>query len=571
KLLSYLKPDMGYVALAFFFLVAACAAQIFIPYYTGLVIDGIAIEKNKKKFEMAILTMGLICLGEAICAGFRGAIFRYVASRFNIRINNLLFGSIVNQDISFFDKTKTGEIVSRLTSDTTKMSDQVSLNVNVFLRNVFKGAGVCIFMFKLSWQLSVVTMIGLPLIAFLSEVYGNYYKKLSTAVQDAIARTNEVAAEVVSSMKTVRSFANEQGELNRYKEKNNEVFKLQIKEAVVIGGYNGCTEIMFLAMEVIILYYGGHLVLEGYLTGGNLVSFILYQLELADALEEIGDVYTGLMEAVGAAEKVFKLIDREPAILNNGKVIPLSCEGAIEFKDVSFSYPTRPDIPVLDNVSFMVEPGQVVALVGPSGGGKSTCINLLEHLYEPTGGEVLIDAVPVKDLDHYYLHNKVSLVGQEPVLFARSIKKNIAYGVEDLADNPETVEHVSRLANAHSFVSGMPKGYDTETGEKGLQLSGGQKQRIAIARALIRNPKILLLDEATSALDAESEHLVQDAIYKNLQGHTVLIIAHRLSTIEKADLIIVIDKGQVAEIGTYSHLIAKDGLFNRLVQRQLVG
>ncbi|XP_031572026.1 ATP-binding cassette sub-family B member 9-like [Actinia tenebrosa] len=571
SIFAYSKPDILYLLLAFFFLLTACAAQIFIPYYTGKVIDGIAIKRDRKMFEQAILIMSLIALVEAIAAGLRGGIFSFVCARFNIRINNTLFGSILKQEIGFFDKSSTGEIVSRLTSDTTKISDQITLNLNVFLRSLVKGVGVCIFMFKLSWKLAIVTLIGLPIIALVSDIYGEYYRKLSAAVQDSVAEANEVVAEVVSSMKTVRSFANEDGELNRYKEKNSKVFRLKVKEAICFGGYSWCTEILILAMEVIILFYGGHLVLSGELTGGNLVSFILYQLELSFCLEEVGDVYTGFMEALGAAQKVFKLIKREPKILNNGSVVPLHSSGEIEFKNVTFSYPTRPEVKVLNDVSFTVKAGQVVALVGSSGGGKSTTINLLQHFYEPQSGEVLIDSIPVQHLDHKYLHKAVSLVGQEPVLFSCSIKENIAYGIENLSKDTEAIEDASRLANAHDFISTMPKGYETEAGEKGLQLSGGQKQRIAIARSLIRKPQILLLDEATSALDAESEHLVQDAIYNNLKGHTVMIIAHRLSTIEKADKIIVIDNGQVVEYGTHVELMAIDGTFSKLVQRQLLG
>lgn len=572
RLLSYCKPDIPYISLASLFLLLAATGEIFIPYYTGQVIDSIAIEKDKAKFMTSILIMTLISLGTAIATGLRGGLFTLIAARFSKRISNFLFGSIVKQEIGFFDNTKTGDVVSRLTSDTTKMSDQVGLNINVFLRNCVQSTGTCVFMFKLSWKLSIVTLIGLPLVAFISEIFGNYFKKLSTQVQEATAKANEIAAEVVSSMKTVRSFANEVGEYKRYENKQEAIYKLKIKESFLYGGYRWCTEILTLALDVVVLLYGGHLVLEGELSGGNLVSFILYQLQLGFYISEIGDVYTGLLEAVGASQKVFELIDRKPKIQNNGIVTPSEVLGEVRFENVSFAYPTRPDVLVLDNVSFSVTPGEVIALVGPSGGGKSTCISLLEHFYEPTSGEVLIDSIPVQNFEHKYLHSKVSLVGQEPVLFARSIKENIAYGLGNGGEIDQTlVEHVSQHANAHSFISDMSEGYDTETGEKGLQLSGGQKQRVAIARALARNPRILLLDEATSALDAESEHLVQDAIYKNLTGRTVLIIAHRLSTIEKADKIVVIDQGRVIAQGKHRELVEQNGLYAKLVRRQILG
>ena len=572
RLMSYCKPDIPHISLASLFLLLAATGEIFIPFYTGQVIDSIAIEKDKAKFMTSILIMTLISLGTAIAAGLRGGMFTLIAARFTKRINNFLFGSIVKQEIGFFDSTKTGDIVSRLTSDTTKMSDQVGLNINVFLRNCVQSIGTCVFMFNLSWKLTVVTLVALPLIAFISEIYGDYYKKLSTEVQEATAKANEIAAEVVSSMKTVRSFANEDGECKRYENKQEAIYKLKIKESFLYGGYRWCTEILALALDVIVLLYGGHLVLEGELSGGYLVSFLLYQLQLSFYIDEVGEIYTGLMEAVGASQKVFELIDRKPNIQNNGIVTPGEVLGEVRFENVSFAYPTRPDITVLDNVSFSVTPGEVIALVGPSGGGKSTCISLLEHFYEPTSGEVLIDSIPVKNLEHKYLHSKVALVGQEPVLFARSVKENIAYGLDSGGEIDQSlVENVSQLANAHSFISDMPEGYDTETGEKGLQLSGGQKQRVAIARALVRNPRILLLDEATSALDAESEHLVQDAIYKNLTGHTVLIIAHRLSTIEKADKIVVIDQGRVIAQGKHRELVEQNGLYAKLVRRQMLG
>lgn len=572
RLMSYCKPDIPYISVASLVLLLAATGEIFIPYYTGQVIDGIAIEKDKAKFMNAIVIMTLISLGTAIAAGLRGGLFTLIAARFTRRISNFLFGSIVKQEIGFFDSTKTGDIVSRLTSDTTKMSDQVGLNINVFLRNCVQSVGTCVFMFKLSWKLTIVTLIGLPLVAFISDIYGDYYKKLSTEVQEATAKANEIAAEVVSSMKTVRSFANEDGEYNRYKNKQDAIYRLRIKESFLYGGYRWCTEILGLTLDVVVLLYGGHLVLEGELSGGYLVSFILYQLQLSFYIDEIGEIYTGLMEAVGASQKVFELIDRKPKIENNGVITPNEVLGEVKFQNVSFSYPTRPDISVLDNVSFSVTPGEVIALVGPSGGGKSTCISLLQHFYEPTAGEVLIDSIPVKNFEHKYLHNKVALVGQEPVLYARSVKENIVYGLENGGEIDQSlVENVSRLANAHSFISDMPEGYNTETGEKGLQLSGGQKQRVAIARALVRNPRILLLDEATSALDAESEHLVQDAIYKNLTSHTVLIIAHRLSTIEKADKIVVIDQGRVIAQGKHRELVEQNGLYAKLVRRQMLG
>ena len=271
--------------------------------------------------------------------------------------------------------------------------------------------------------------------------------------------------------------------------------------------------------------------------------------------------------------KVFEYIDREPEIPNGGTLAPGDFTGRVEFKNVSFSYPTRSDSDVLKNVSFVVEPGEMVALVGSSGAGKSTCINLLQHFYEPNDGDVLIDGVSVKQLDHKFLHRKVALVGQEPVLFARSLKENIAYnyGSDCTASELEQlVTDVAKLANAHDFITELARGYNTQAGEKGQQLSGGQKQRVAIARALIRAPSVVLFDEATSALDAESEYKIQEAMFRNLRGRTMIVMAHRFSTIEKANRIIVMDKGEVVEVGNHAQLMANGGTYANLVRHQLV-
>uniref|UniRef100_A0A914Z7E4 ABC transporter domain-containing protein n=1 Tax=Panagrolaimus superbus TaxID=310955 RepID=A0A914Z7E4_9BILA len=286
---------------------------------------------------------------------------------------------------------------------------------------------------------------------------------------------------------------------------------------------------------------------------------------------ELGEVWNGLMQAVGASRKVFELIDREPRISNNGNVDGRhgKLQGRIEFRNVKFNYPTRPDIPIMQDLSFTVNPGEVVALVGPSGGGKSSCIAMLEHFYEPNYGDILLDGISVRDYNHKYLHTKIALVGQEPVLYARSVRENIAYGLDYVSE--DAIMRSAQHANAHNFIMETTDKYETDVGEKGSQMSGGQKQRIAIARALVRDPVVLLLDEATSALDSESEHSVQEAIQKNLNGRTVILIAHRLSTVENADKIVVISGGRVVQQGVHQELISQEGIYKQLVQRQMLG
>ncbi|XP_014026453.1 ABC-type oligopeptide transporter ABCB9 isoform X2 [Salmo salar] len=569
RLLSYCSKYAGLLSVAFLFLLISAVCEAFIPYYTGQAIDGIVIHKSMEYFTKPLITLTVLALVSSIAIGVRGGLFNLTFARLNLRLRNLLFRSLMRQEVGFFDSNHTGDITSRLTSDTTQVSDLISQNVNMFLRSMVKGIGFFIFMFGMSWKLTLVTIMGFPFIAVISNVYGEYYKRLTKEVQTALAQANQVAEETVSSMKTVRSFANEEQEADSYYSRLHVMFQLNKKQALAYALYMWSSCISELVLQVAILFYGGHLVITEQMSGGTLISFVIYELELGECLESIASVYTGLMQGVGAAEKVFEYIDREPKHQHDGKEVPDTCKGLVEFKDVTFSYPTRPETDILKSVSFTLRPGEVTALVGPSGSGKSSCVGLLENFYAPQQGQVLLDGRPVHTYQHGFLHSRVALVGQEPVLFARSVEQNITYGLTDIP--MEAVVQAATKANAHDFITGLTNGYNTEVGEKGTQLSGGQKQRVAIARALIRNPHVLILDEATSALDAESEHVVQQALNNIMRQHTVLVIAHRLSTVERANNIIVINRGCVVEQGSHSQLMAKGGLYCKLVQRQVLG
>ncbi|XP_028851395.1 ABC-type oligopeptide transporter ABCB9 [Denticeps clupeoides] len=569
RLLSYCKKDSALLAVAIFFLLLSAVCEAFIPYFTGKAIDGIVIHHSMEYFTKPLIMLSVLALVSSLAIGARGGVFTLTFARLNVRLRNLLFRSLMMQEIGFFDSNHTGDITSRLTSDTTQVSDLISQNVNLFLRSFVKGVGFFVFMFGMSWKLSLVTIMGFPYIGLVSKLYGEYYKKLTKEVQTSLAQANKVAEETISAMRTVRSFANEEREADSYYSRLQDVFKLNKKQALAYACYMWSSCISELALQVAVLFYGGHLVVSGQMSGGTLIAFIMYELELGECLESIASVYTGLMQGVGAAEKVFEYIDREPKHTLNGQEAPDIFKGEVEFRNVTFSYPTRPEAQILQNVSFTLRPGEVTALVGPSGSGKSSCVCLLENFYSPEEGQVLVDGRPVQDYDHRYIHSQIALVGQEPVLFARSVQENIAYGLDNTS--LDAIVDASTKANAHEFVTCLSKGYETGVGEKGTQLSGGQKQRVAIARALVRKPSVLILDEATSALDAESEHVVQQALNGVMQDHTVLVIAHRLSTVEKANHIIVIDRGSVAEQGTHSDLMARGGMYCKLVQRQVLG
>uniref|UniRef100_A0A3Q0RKW1 ABC-type oligopeptide transporter ABCB9 n=1 Tax=Amphilophus citrinellus TaxID=61819 RepID=A0A3Q0RKW1_AMPCI len=566
RLLAYCKKDAGVLSVAVLFLLIS-AVEAFIPYYYGKAIDSIVVHQSMEHFAKPVVTLAALALA-SLAMGVRGGVFTLTFARLNLRLRNHLFRTLMRQEIGFFDENHT-DILSRLSADTTQVSDLISQNINIFLRSIIKGTGFFIFMFGMSWKLTLVTIMGFPFIGLVSKFYGEYYKQnLTKKVQTTLAEANKVAEETISAMKTVRSFANESGEADSYYTRLLAMFQLNKKQALAYACYMWSSCISQLALELAVLYYGGHLVITQQMTSGALISFFIYMLELGECLESIASVYTGLMQGVGAAEKVFKYLDRKPKHPSDGTEAPDTCTGLVEFKDVTFAYPTRPETDILKEVSFILRPGEVTALVGPSGSGKSSCVSLLENFYLPQQGQVLLDGKPVKAFQHDYLHSKVALVGQEPVLFARTVEENITYGLTDIP--MEAVVQAATEANAHDFISNLPKGYET-VGEKGTQLSGGQKQRVAIARALIRNPRVLILDEATSALDAESEHSVQQALNNIMRNHTVLVIAHRLSTVEKADNIIVIDRGHVAEQGSHSQLMASGGLYSTLVQKQVLG
>uniref|UniRef100_A0A0K0FY22 ABC-type antigen peptide transporter n=1 Tax=Strongyloides venezuelensis TaxID=75913 RepID=A0A0K0FY22_STRVS len=587
RLFGYMGKEGPFYFTAFFFLFLFALSKVFTPYYTGEVVASVIHAKtgDYTALNKAVFIMTLLSFAGALFGGLRGASFTYAQARVDRRIRDDLFRSIVSQEIGYFDANQTGEICSRLNADCQTMSNTLSLYMNVLTRNLTMLIGSLIFMFSLSWRLSMVTFIAIPLIFFVSKVFGVYYDVLAEETQDSIAKSNAHAEEILSAIRTVKSFACEKFEAKRFLDFLDATLKIGGKRAFVIIGYIWVLEIFQMGILTAVLFYGGHLVIKGDINVGLLVSFMLYQFQLGENMRELSEVFNGLMQAVGASRKVFDMIDRKPVIRNNhsgfmGSTIDSDSSfkssddggrkpkrGKIEFKNVRFAYPTRPDIMIMNGVSFTVEPGEVVALVGPSGGGKSSCISLLEHFYEPLSGEVLLDGINIKDYNHKYLHKKIALVGQEPILYSRAVHENISYGCEDVSE--DKIIEAAKMANAHDFIMETVDGYETNVGEKGSTVSGGQKQRIAISRALVRDPDVLLLDEATSALDSESEALVQEAISKNLKSRTVLLIAHRLSSIESADRIIVINHGKVEQMGKHSELMEQDGLYRQLVQRQM--
>lgn len=483
---------------------------------------------------------------------------------FICRVKVQLFGSLVRQDIGFIEAVKTGDITSRLSTDTTLMGEAVALNVNIFLRTLIKTLGMLYLMLSLSWKLTLLMLMETPLTGLLQNIYDTHYQKLSKKIQDSIAQANDAAGEAVSGIRTVKSFKTELSEAHRYDVRLMETHNLKTRRDTVRAIYLLVRRMTEVGMKVAMLYYGRLFIQYGQMSTGNLVSFILYQQDLGDSIRTLIYILGEMLNSVSAAGKVFEYLDRKSEVSIDGDLQPSDLKGHISFQNLTFSYPRRPDHNVLKNFSLELKPGQMTALVGMSGGGKSTCVSLLERFYQHQQGHILLDGQPLQNYQHKYLHSKIAMVGQEPVLFSGTVRDNIAYGLPGCS--MDKVKEAASKANAHAFISKLENGYETDVGEHGNLLSGGEKQRIAIARALIRQPQVLILDEVTSSLDTESEQMVQQAL-ACCPTQTLLVIAHRLKTIERADQIVVIDSGEVVELGTHQELMDKKGSYYKLRER----
>jgi len=568
RILALSRPEWRRITGATVALAVAAAMNLTFPAVFRQIVDDALKKVDLAQINRVAIALVIVFAIGAVASAIRYYLFSTAGERIVTRLRERLYRSLVHQEIGFFDGERTGELLNRLASDTGILQSAVSANLSMLLRHTVTALGGITMLFVTSPILTALMLCVVPPVAIGAVIYGRRVRKLSKEVQDALAVSAEVAEETLSGIRTVRSFAAEEIEAARYTAGIEKAYDLARRRIRAGAAFISIAFFLVTTSGVAVLWYGARMLSDGSMTVGALLSFLLYSIFVGGSLGALSELWADFMRSLGAAERIFELIDREPRIPSSGGRTLEKVSGSVAFQDVRFAYPTRVDVPVLDRVTLAISPGERVAVVGPSGAGKSTIAALLARFYDPIGGAIRIDGVDLRELDPNWLHRQVGTVAQEPILFSSTIAENIRYGRPG-ASNAD-VEAAARVANAHEFVGRFPLAFETLVGERGIQLSGGQKQRVAIARAVLKDPRILVLDEATSALDAESEHLVKEALDRLMRGRTTLIIAHRLSTVRDADRVLVLEGGKIVQTGTHAALVAEDGLYRKLVERQFV-
>ena len=565
RLMSYVRPYLPRLSLAVICIIAAASANLYVPWVIKEVIDKVLAEKD-------MMMLNTIAFGIVVVYLLRGIFFygqtylmSYIGQRVIIDIRQAVYRHLQRLSLSYYEKRQTGTIMSYITNDVAALQGALVDSIIELVTELSILLGSISMMFYLHWKLSALTLVTTPLVAYTMNIFGKKLRNTSTVMQERVADITSVLQETISAVRVVKSFVREDYEVDRFGKENFSNFRAQMKNAQLMATLTPVIEFLAAIGVTVIIWYGGWEVINGNLTAGALIAFLVYAVNLSNPIKRLSRVYANIQRALAAAERVFSVLDTEPEIQNIPGATELpSIQGEVAFHDITFEY--KPGEPVLSNISLTAKPGQMVAIVGPSGAGKTTIANLIPRFYEPTKGYISIDGIDIKTVTLDSLRKQIGIVPQETVLFNGTVYDNILYG--DLNATYDEVIAAAQAANAHKFITAMPDGYETQIGERGSKLSGGQRQRIAIARAILKNPRVLILDEATSALDTESEKLVQEALDKLMISRTSFVIAHRLSTVLRADLILVMERGKIVERGTHAELLAMGGLYSKLHEVQ---
>jgi subfamily B ATP-binding cassette protein MsbA len=556
------------LALATLTLVLSALIGLAFPMVVRYLLDAAFIDRNRAVLDRIAVGLVLLFSVQALLNYAQTYLLSAVGERVVAGLRQELFGRLLLMSPGFFAERRTGELTSRLTTDIGLLQGVLSHQIAEFSRQILALVGGIILLTLMQPRLTLTALGVVPLVVGSALFFGRRLRRMTTSVQDKVADATASAEEAFSQIRTVQSFVQEPAERKRYGERIRESVRAALVRAQIRGVFFGVLTFSTFVGIVIVLWQGGLLVLEGQLTPGELVQFLLYTITIAAAIGALASFFSSYQEAVGAAQRVFEILETDPVIQDppSPVALPSPVRGSVSFDKVWFRYTPEPAAWTLQDIDVTCEPGEVVALVGPSGAGKTTLVSLLPRFWDPDRGRILIDGIDIRSLRLAELRSAIAIVPQDPALFSGTIRENIAYARPGAS--MEDVESAARAAHAHEFVERLPDEYDTVVGERGIKLSGGQRQRVAIARAVLKDPAILILDEATSSLDTESERLIEDALSKLLVGRTTLIIAHRLSTVRRADRLLVVDRGRIVEDGSHAELLALGGLYARLYQRQ---